>query len=274
MRRPWLRFPRPVGLLLLAAGLLILVIWMYAGFLASPRDKFIHFDRALPRVANRAAGIDYNFDLARETFDVFVPANYTGKEPFGIFAFMNSGDSMTLPEDWAPIMEKERLICVIPQGIGNNQPFSRRVGLTLIGILKTVEHFNIDPHRIYTGGMSGGARCSVQLALLHHDVIAGDISICGANFYRPVPKVHSTDNDPYGVWPVPPDRIAPAKAKVRFVFITGAKDFRYGKILDIYEGGFLPNGFQAKLIDQPNMGHQLCSADSLSQAFRFVEGRP
>jgi hypothetical protein len=60
---------------------------------------------------------------------------------------------------------------------------------------------------------------------------------------------------------------------VRFAFITGAKDFRYGNILDIYQGGFVKNGFQARLIDQPNMGHQLCSSESLLEAFDFVSGK-
>ena len=233
----------------------------------------IHFDQLLPQVASRAPGIDYNFDLPQETFEIFVPQNYTGREAFGLFVFMNAGDSMTMPREWAAIMEKEKLICLMPQKIGNNQQFSRRVGLTLIGILKTVERYNVDSKRIYTGGLSGGARCSLELAFLHHDLIAGNISICGANFYQPVPKVHDTKKSDYGVWPVPANRIAPAKEKVRFVFITGARDFRYGKILDIYEGGFVKNGFQARLIDQPNMGHQLCSTESLMKAFDFVEGR-
>ena len=243
-----------------------------AGFPSPGEAKLIHFDPALPRVANPAPGIDYRFDLATESFEIFVPGNYSDKKAFGVFAFMNASDQMTLPREWAAIMEKEKLICLIPQKIGNDQPFSRRVGLTLIGILKTAERYKADPRRIYTGGMSGGARCSLQLAFLHNDVIAGNISICGANFYEPVPRVKATGGSDYGLWPVPPDQVAEARKKVRFVFITGARDFRYGNILDIYEGGFVKNGFRTKLIDQPNMGHQLCSSKSLVEAFHFVSG--
>ncbi len=243
--------------------------------LPSPGEgKLIHFDAALPHVTNPATGIDYSYDLAKESFEIFVPKNYSNKEAFGVFAFMNASDIMTMPAEWADIMEKEKLICLIPQKIGNNQPFPRRVGLTLIGILKTVERYKIDPKRIYTGGMSGGARCSLELAFLHNDLIAGNISICGANFYEPVTRVKATNTDTnYGVWPVPPDRIAEARNKVRFAFVTGAKDFRYGNILDIYNGGFVKNGFQAKLIDQPGMGYQLCSSESLLEAFHFISGK-
>jgi hypothetical protein len=108
---------------------------------------------------------------------------------------------------------------------------------------------------------------------MHNDVVAGNISICGANFYEPVPKVKAVDTSNYGVWPVPPDRVAEARKNVRFAFITGAKDFRYGNILDIYQGGFVKNGFQARLIDQPDMGHQMCSSESLLEAFQFVSGK-
>jgi len=273
MRQQLIRIPRYAWLFVLAACLQTADADDTAGFPSPGESKVIHFDKALPRVANPAMGIDYNFDLSKEFFEISVPKNYSDKEAFGVFVFMDARDHMTMPTEWEAIMEKEKLICLIPEKIGNNQPFSRRVGLTLVGILKTAERYHVDLKRIYTGGMSGGARCSLQLAFLHNDVIAGNISICGANFYAPVPKVKAVDTTNYGVWPVPPNRVAAAKKKVRFAFITGANDFRYGNILDIYQGGFVKNNFQARLIDQPGMGHERCSPESLSEAFDFVSGK-
>ena len=273
MRQQLIRITGAVWLVLLGAGLQTTGAGTTDGFPSPGEGKIIHFDNTLPRVAHPVTGIDYNFDLSKEFFEIFVPKNFSGKEAFGVFVFMDAGDHMTMPREWEAIMEKEKLICLIPERIGNNQPFSRRIGLPLIGILKTVERYKIDPRRIYTGGMSGGARCSLQLAFLHNDLIAGDISICGANFYQPVPKVRAVDNTNYGVWPIPADRMVQTKKKVRFAFVTGPMDFRYGNILDIYQGGFVKNGFQAKLIDQPGMGHQLCSPESLSAAFQFVSGK-
>jgi hypothetical protein len=58
------------------------------------------------------------------------------------------------------------------------------------------------------------------------------------------------------------------------VFITGKGDFRYGNILDIYQGGFVKNQFRARLIDVPGMGHQLCSPGALQEAIRFLDERP
>jgi len=168
-------------------------------------------------------------------------------------------------------MERNRLICLIPQRIGNDQPPARRLGLTLAGILKLTEIYRIDPKRIFTGGFSGGARCSLHLAFLHSELITGNISICGADFYEPVPKVKAMDVQGYGVWPAAADLVVRAKSKIRFTFITGGKDFRCGNILDIYEGGFLKNHFHAKLIDVPGLGHQLCRPEVLQEAISFCD---
>jgi len=178
------------------------------------KERNICFDTALPQVSNPSSDIDYNFDLSKESFQAFLPKNYSGKEAFGIFIFIDSQNEMMMPKEWASIMEKEKLICLIPQKIGNDQPLPRRLGLTLVGILKLEERYKIDPKRVFVGGFSGGARCSVNLAFLHSDLIAGNVSICGADFYRPVRKVKASDNLPYGISLVPSERANNAKTKV------------------------------------------------------------
>ena len=273
MRQRMFRISKCVWLLLLIACLQRADAEQTVNITSLGKEQRIHFDGALPHVVKPATGVNYDFDLAKETFEVFVPKNYSEKEAFGVFIFIDSQNEMTMPQEWASIMEKENLICLIPQNIGNDQPSPRRLGLALVGILKTVERYKIDPKRIFTGGYSGGARCSLHLAFLHSDVIAGNLSICGADFYEPVPKVKAADNLNYGVWPVPYDRVADAKLKERYAFITGDQDFRHGNIIDIYQGGFLKNGFQANLIDEPKMGHQLCDPKSLLEAIRFLDGK-
>lgn len=266
-----LGFSGYIWLLLVATGLQFACAEDTAVFPSAGEEKLVHFDKPCPHVVNPLPGIYYEYDLSKESFRIFVPKNYTGKEAFGLFVFMNSGDQMSMPGEWVPIVEKEKMICLMPLNIGNNQVLSRRLGLTLVGILKMKGRYNIDPHRIYSSGLSGGGRAALRLAFVHSDVISGDISICGADFYQPVPVIHAKDTKDYGVWPVPPNRVNDARRKVRFVFVTGANDFRYGNIQDIYQNGFAKDGFQALLIDQPGMGHGLCNAASLLRAFRFVD---
>jgi len=273
MRQGFYRITRGACLIFLVACLHRTDAAETAQLATLEQGQSIHFENPPPRIANASSDVNYNLELTNETYEIFVPRNYSDKDSFGIFVFIDSQNEMTIPKEWASIMEKEKLICLIPQKIGNDQMTPRRLGVAYVGILKTMERYNIDSKRIFTAGYSGGARCSLHLALIHSDVIRGNISICGADFYEPVPKVKATDNSNYGVWPVTRDRVIFAKTQVRFVFITGDRDFRHGNILDIYEGGFLKNGFQAKLIDEPNTGHQLCSPESLTTAIHFLNDK-
>jgi predicted esterase len=145
------------------------------------------------------------------------------------------------------------------------------MGLAVIGILKTSEQYRIDPKRMIVSGFSGGARCALHLAFVHAGLISGSLSICGADFYEPVPKVKANDTKGYGVWPVGRDMAKRAKSVVRFTFITGDRDPRCGNILDIYEGGFVRNDFHADLINVSGMGHQLCGPDILGRGLDYLD---
>jgi hypothetical protein len=59
---------------------------------------------------------------------------------------------------------------------------------------------------------------------------------------------------------------------VRFALITGSGDFRRGNILDIFNGGFAREGFQARLFDIPGMAHDTADPQTLSAALDFLEG--
>ena len=59
----------------------------------------IHFEGALPKLKSKSAELQYEFDLAKETFEIFVPENYSGGEPFGLFAFIDSQNKMMLPKE-------------------------------------------------------------------------------------------------------------------------------------------------------------------------------
>jgi hypothetical protein len=54
--------------------------------------------------------------------------------------------------------------------------------------------------------------------------------------------------------------------------ITGTRDFRRGNILDIFNGGFAHDGFQAKLFDVRGMGHDVADGETLSAVLDFLEG--
>jgi hypothetical protein len=134
-----------------------------------------------------------------------------------------------------------------------------------------MEMAKIDNKRIYVAGFSGGARVASYAAFLRPSLFTGVFGVCGLDFCQKVDRVKATGEDAYGVFSVDEQRAEEAKKKVKFAVVTGSKDFRYGNILDIYSGGYLKNGYDAKLIDVPGMEHTLCPGKILSDGLVFLD---
>jgi hypothetical protein len=251
---------------------------LYISFLTGSEEHknegkkfFKTFDLRGLETKNKSAYIDYK--IASENFFLCIPSNYNGSEAFGLLIFMNSVDQMDIPSGWESVLRERKILYAAPQNVGNNQDIRRRHGAGVLGILKMMQEYKIDPTRVYVAGHSGGARCASHLGFYQSDLISGVISGCGVDFYEPVPRVRATEKDDYGVISATYPEIENAKAKVRFAIITGPGDFRYGNILDIFNGGFSKRDFRAKLFDVPGMGHTFASGESLANALAFIEGQ-
>jgi hypothetical protein len=68
------------------------------------------------------------------------------------------------------------------------------------------------------------------------------------------------------------DDVISSARRVRFALITGSGDRRHGSIVDIFNGGFAREGFQARLFDIPGMAHGTADPQTLSAALNFLEG--
>ncbi|NLF06409.1 MAG: hypothetical protein GX594_00290 [Pirellulaceae bacterium] len=224
-----------------------------------------------PQIPHRAAGFVYDFKLDEEQFFIHVPRGYDGKKPFGLVVFINSGDEMDVPRDWKPMLAKRKLIYIAPQKIGNNYYTCRRVGLAVEAACKMTELYNIDLRRVYVSGHSGGARSACTTAFFHPDLIAGAFPICGAEFPGRVPRVKAPRENAYGVFEGDPRLLEKAKANVGFALITGSKDFCHGYIQDLYNGGFVPQKYRAKLFDVAGMGHEIARAQSVDAAVKWLD---
>jgi len=231
-----------------------------------------------PEIPRRAPNIRYDLDLSKERYFFFAPAGYTGKEPYGLVVFTTPGQEITeLPVGWKAVLERRKLLFVAAQSAGNDRDNASRCGLAVMGAMLIKQKYNVDPARVYAAGFSGGARMSGLLGFYQPEIFHGTIQSCGADFYEEVPQTHAVpkttaDLGAYGLLRATKDEIDAAKSKVRFVFITGSRDFRYANIQNIYEGGFAKAGFKAKLIDVQGMGHDNANAKALTQALDFIEG--
>jgi|SRR5580698_1436117 predicted esterase len=220
--------------------------------------------------------VAYDLPPGKERYFLYVPQSYTGSEPYGLIVFTYADPRARLPFGWQGVLDTRRYIFVAAENAGNDQPRARRLGLAVMGAMKTMEAYRIDPNRVYAAGFSGGARMAGLLGFYQSDIFRGTLQNSGADFYRPVPVVEATSlvdtaGHTYGLLQASDEDVRQAKA-VRFVFITGSNDFRRGNISDIFHGGFEPDGFKAKLFDVPGMGHDICDRETLSRALDFLEG--
>jgi hypothetical protein len=223
----------------------------------------------------RSREIDYTVDPTKERFLVVMPA--TRAPRYGVVVYTSPGDGINAPPNgWAATLDRRHLIFIAPQGVGNGTPNTRRYGMAVIAALEAQQIYPVDSNRIYAAGLSGGARVSCDLGFYQSDLFHGTIQDCGADFYRKVDaKLATSQTDtnghPYGTIQVPPSLVTNARNNQKFVLITGTNDFRHGNMLDLF-AGFQADGFSAKLIDVPRMGHEDCNGSTLEQALQFIEG--
>lgn len=249
-----------------------------SGSAGAPRTgNFVtSFERETIKPARRDPNIAYDLDSSREQFFVHVPAAYSGQSRYGLVVFIHAGDQVNgLPDGWPGVLDARNFVFIAPENAGNEQDRERRLGLGVLSALEIMKFYQIDANRVYISGFSGGARMAGLLGFFQSDVFRGTIQNCGADFYEHVPQVYATSQldtagEPYGFFPATADEVHGAK-RVRFVLITGSEDFRRGNILDVFNGGFVKAGFQAKLFDVPGMSHDIADARTLNAALDFLE---
>jgi hypothetical protein len=262
----------------LSAALLCIAVQAYARVVPGQAGDFVATFGGDELVPSRLdPHINYDLDPDSERFFIHVPDDYNRGAWYGLIVWTGASETINqVPAGWAGILDSRQFLFIAAENAGNNQYDTRRLGLAVLAALEMTEHYRIDPARIYAAGYSGGARMSGMLGFYQPEIFRGTIQNCGADFYKQVPTVDatnwtSTNGRPYGVLRATPGEIARAR-QVRFVLITGSNDFRHGNMLDIYNGGFAPAGFRAKLFDVPGMGHDVCGPSILSAALDFLAG--
>ena len=108
---------------------------------------------------------------------------------------------------------------------------------------------------------------AARLAFQHPELVRGCIPCCGIEFFKSV----KWGGSGYGVGNHIPALVDMAKRNVRFAILTGETDVHRDAILDVYYGGFVKEGFAAKLFDVPNTPQGVFSANVFDHAMEFLE---
>jgi predicted esterase len=212
------------------------------------------------------------YTLSEETFDVVVPEDYTGKEPYGLFVWVNAGKNGTVPGGWLPVLAKHKLIVIGARNAGNERLLPARMGVALDAVFNMKSRYSIDEDRIYVGGNSGGGRTAAHLGIAYPDVFSGGMYVIGAMYFRPVP----TDDDPKKAYEPRFARPEPklfklASEKSRHVLLTGDTDMNRAES-HAYFGAMTRDGFEhVSYMQVPGMGHTTPDAEWFEKAIDALD---
>jgi len=124
---------------------------------------------------------DQSITVANEKFLVHVPPQM----PAGGYAaliFVPAAKVTSLPKGWQTVLDSYGVIFVGAQDSGNNSyDMSRRMPLAVLAAVNALHQYKIDPNRVFVGGMSGGSRVAMRLALGYPDLFAGALLNAGSD---------------------------------------------------------------------------------------------
>jgi poly(3-hydroxybutyrate) depolymerase len=210
------------------------------------------------------------------TYQLYVPGDYDGSKPFGLFVWISAGPSGGLPRaDWQKVFDDHHLIYIGPDRVGNDVDTIWRHWMALESVRNARERFpSIDANRIYVAGVSGGGRIASHVAIVNPDTFNGGFYIVGCDFYR---DTRAPGDGPHagkwyrGFWRTPsPKLIALAKAN-RFVLLTGETDPNNGNTRSVYSGYKDALFKHVQLFDVPGMGHHVPDVAWFEQGIAFLD---
>jgi hypothetical protein len=225
----------------------------------------------------KKSGWEQDYDLKNETFEVYVPPDYTGKEPYGLIVWVNPGPTGNVHNDWVPVLDKHKLIWIGANNSGNNRSSWIRLGMALDAAKYMPTAYNVDKDRVYVSGASGGGRCSSMLGIAYPEYFTGgSYPIIGCNFYRRVYVSAAGPNKaaefyqqnfkrPAGkLWDV-------VTKERRHVFLTGDNDGNRQQT-ELNFKAAKGDGFRhITYIQVPGMGHQSPNAEWFEKGINALD---
>jgi predicted esterase len=112
-------------------------------------------------------------DLSGENYLVYMPR----VKPAGgyrLLVFVPPWQKAQLPQGWGPVLDAAGVIFVTAARSGNEEDsVSRREPLAVIAAENLQARYDIDRAQVFVGGMSGGSRMALRLALAYPDLFRG-----------------------------------------------------------------------------------------------------
>ena len=211
------------------------------------------------------------FDLAKEKFQLIVPASYQHADKWGLFIWISPSDTPSIPADWEPVLAARKLLFVGAFKSGNPRNIFDRVRMAVAANTGMRARFNVDGRRVYVSGFSGGGRVASMAGVAYADMFSGTMPFMGVNFYEDI--LAGDGKTTYGANFIPDDEVlAIAKKFCRYALVTGEKDFNRAGTKTLFEQGFKKEGFaNVTYLEAPGVAHNLPPAKWLEQGLDFLD---
>ncbi|MAG58841.1 MAG: hypothetical protein CMJ83_21335 [Planctomycetes bacterium] len=213
------------------------------------------------------------YDLAKESFTALVPKTYDKKHKYGLFVWVSPVDNIGVEpqwRSWAPHLDERRIIAVSANNAGNERFVWYRIGLALDAAHNMPKLYNIDPARIWIGGVSGGGRVASTVTAHYPEIFAGGYYQAGCNWYREV-KSKKGRKWPRRIPRPTPGRLAKAKKQTRHVFFCGSKDFNRDHSKAVYDDMKRQRYRHTVWQEAPGLGHVLAPPDWFEKGLAHLD---
>lgn len=183
---------------------------------------------------------------ASQTYALYVPSNYTAEKKWPVIFCFDPGARGQIPVERLQVAAEKFGYIVAGSRNSRNGPWASNVTAIEAMVRDVESHLTVDLNRVYSAGLSGGARVATQLALagLSKGVIA-----CSAGF--------------------PAGNDIPGAVSFPFFGTAGTEDFNYAELKRL--DGELTDRRAAHRIVIFAGGHEWASAGLLAEGVEWLE---
>jgi predicted esterase len=212
----------------------------------------------------------WDYDLASESFSLYVPSDYDANgEPYGIVVWVSPFRDGSIPAGLKSVFDERHLIWIGPNNVGNDRHIYQRSGLSLDAVENMKRAYNVDPGRIYVSGLSGGGKMAALMAVAYPELFAGGFPIIGMTTYLQV-RLESSPGSSVGRFPAPAPEVLSRARRQPLVIMTGSGDFNREECR-LTAAAYERDGFEhLHLIDIDGMGHEMPTPENFARGLDLL----
>ena len=208
------------------------------------------------------------YDITRETFDVYVPEGYDGREDFGVMVWMSGGEP---PEEWRAVLDQLKVMWVAPNGVTSGRDDYENYGLAIDALANLVRQYDeVDKKRLMIGGEGYGGQIAMRMGIAYSDTFNGSMTVGAVDFFR---RVQVPDDNRYrwvAAYPQPAGgHVGRARQNGNYVFYVPSDADPQGSLISTISNGYGEMKFR-NLLSIQTEGSGTPTAEQFGQGVAYL----